>query len=431
MILVESHDFPIVSMQLHFGLGSFIDPPGKEGLTYLTSQMLVRGSQTRNQAKYAEAVEMLGGSVSVITGREFITVSAGSLSRNLAEMCALVAEAITQPSFDEAELSKLKRLVISAIQERRDNDEALAQHLFYQALYQPGAYARPIKGTAESLERITREDIVACYQRVFTRAALLIGAAGDVDEPTFESVLAPMLEALPQGETPELPLIESRDPGTIKVVLVDKPNRTQTQIFGGHQCLAAAHPDRLPLLVGNTAYGGTFTARLSHEIREKRGWSYGAYSYVIARRSHGSFLFRFYPAMKDTVAALALGLELNQQLVDDGLTDDEVHFASRYLANHFPFRIETPRKRLQELVRLRMLKLAPDYLETYVSKIQEITPSQVNSALRTHIKPKDLTIVMVCTAEPLVDEIRALPGVGEVVIHPYDKNWPHSESAIV
>mgnify|MGYP003952708677 CR=1 FL=1 len=426
MIVVEDRDFPAISTELHFHSGAATEPVGKEGVSYLAGQLLTRGTKRRSRSEFAQTIETLGSSLYVMVGREFTTVDGSTLTANKDQFCDLMHEALTEPSFEQSELDKLKRLTLAEIEERRDNDEALAQHLFYQALYHPNAYARPVKGTAESVAAITREDLFQAYERCFTPKHMLAAACGDINAETLKQQCDRLSSKLPQSAACEGVTVVANDPGTIRVILVDKPKRAQTQIFLGHMSVNVHHPDYFPLALGNTVFGGTFTARLSHEIREKRGWSYGAYSYLIGRRNHGAFVYRFYPAMKDAVAALELGLQLNQDLVDNGVTEAELTAAQSYLVNQFPFRLQTSRKKMRELLRIQLLGLAENYLETYISRIQSVTPESTNHALRTHLQPKDLTVVMVCTADQIAEQIRQIPGVGEVQIHPYDQVWDHS-----
>ena len=424
VILVESQDFPYVTTQLHFQTGAIDDPPGKEGLAYLTSKMLLRGTAKMAQAEFAEAIDVLGASLEISVGREGIVIEAETLSATYDRLMELVADALRSPAFAQEELDKLKRQTLAEIAERRDNDEELSHYLFNQILYAPDPYGRPTSGTPDSLARITRDDVVAEFGRLFTRRSLVVGAAGAVDSARLLAILDKTVGGLPEGAPVAERAVTIADPKTIRVVLVDKPDRTQTQIWIGHSAIPVSHPDHYALTLANTVYGGTFTARLSHEIREKRGWSYGAYSYVQSQKRHGAFVFRFYPAMKDTVNALKLGLKLQKDLVANGVTQKELDAAKSYLVNNFPFRLETPQSRLGEKMRVELLGLPADYVETYVKRLQGTTLAEVNAAIKRDLKADQLTVVMTCTAKELLAKIKKLPGVGEVIVHPYDREWP-------
>ena len=425
MLFLPDRDHPFLHLQLHFVGGSASDPPGKEGLAYLTGQLLQRGAAGLSRRCFAEAVEGLGGALSVSVGRESLVVEADTLLRNRDAVLDRLADSVVRPDLLEEELDRLRRQTVAELEDLRDSDEDLAQHLFFQALYQPDPSARPVKGTEASLERIGPDDIRACYARIFTRANLFAAGCGDADGEELGATLERRLSDLPAGVPPPRPVVVTEDPGRIRVILVDKPERTQTQLFAGRSSVSASHPDFDALTVANTVFGGTFTARLSHEIREKRGWSYGAYSTLYALRSHGALVMRYYPARADTVAALELGLAMMRDWVADGVTEDEAAFARGYLHNHFPFRFESARKRLEQAVHLRLLGLPADHLDGYLDRIGAVTSDVANAALARHVRADDLTVVMVCSADGLQDAVRAVPGVGSVEVHPYDHDWPH------
>lgn len=424
MIVVENHDYPWAVLGLYFPGGSLGDPPGREGLAYLTGQLLLRGAGARDRARFAMDTEVLGGTIDVSVGREHLMVECESLSRKLPALIELLGDALCRPTLDPSELDKLRRETIAELIERRDSDEELCSDVFEQVLLQPDPAARPVKGTAASLERVTIDDVKRCYRRCLTGAGLVVGAAGDVTRDSLQRLLAGSLD-LPPGEAEAPPVIAPRDPGCVELILVDKPERTQSQISIGHAAIAAGHPDTIALRVANTIFGGTFTSRLSYEIREKRGWSYGAYSQISGRRSDGSFAYRFYPALEDTAPALELGLDLYARFVENGVSDDEIEFARSYLVNNFPFRLQTPHKRLDEALRVRLLDLSPDDTETWCDRIRAVTRAQVEEAIRRHLTHDDLSIVTVCTAGSLRRDLEAIGAVDRVAVHPWDRDWPH------
>ena len=426
MILESNHDFPYVQVQLTFHGGSLTDPPGKEGLAYIAAQLALRGSGALSEAAFAEAIDRLGGSFDVSVGKQHVVADAEVLSRNLAPLLALVGQALTSPTNAQSELDKLVRQTVTEVEELVDSDEELGRHVFDQALNQPDASARPVKGTPASLRAITLADVQAAFKRQFVTKRLVVGAAGDVTPEALKRQLDDAFSGMPEGEPSPVHAFDIRDPGTIRVILVDKPERTQAQVFIGHHGISAGHPDYAALTVANTVYGGTFTARLSAEIREKRGWSYGAYSYLTGRKTEGSFTFRFYPATKDLLPALTLGLKMQRELIEQGVTEEEVGHAKSYLVNNHPFRMDTPRKRLDDALRLELLDLPRDSTRTYVKRLSAVTAEQANAAIKKHLKWDDLTVVIVCTAtKALQGAVAALPGVGAVVVHPYDSDWPH------
>jgi zinc protease len=355
----------------------------------------------------------------VSVGRDHLTLSGDTLSASLEDYLGLMRDVLLRPRFEDGELERLKRQTLAELEELRDSDEELAQHLFNQVLLAPDIGARPLKGTPESLARITTAHVCDMASQLIHGDGLVVGAAGDVDLARLEAGLGRAALPLAAGKAPRAAPWSRATWEGIHIWLVDKPERTQTQIFAGHEAPTLGHPDWAALAVANTIFGGTFTSRLSHEIREKRGWSYGAYSSYSATPEAGSFFFRYYPAAKDAVAAFALGLELLQTFVSEGPTDAEVAFARAFLANQSPFRAETPHKQLGEQMQCALFKLPPDAVDLQLSAMLAVTRDEIHAAVTRWLRPNGLVATLVCTASELEDAIRAVPGVVRVTVVPY------------
>jgi len=408
-VLVRDASRAISTWILSLPAGALYDPPGKEGLCYLTGQLLLRGAGDLDQAAFSDALDVLGSTLSVGVGRERTTLSGDALTRHLDDFEALVALMLRAPRFDADELDKLKRQTIAELAQVVDNDAALGQRFFLRKLFADHPYGRPVKGTEATIANITVDDVRACYADHFVRGEAHAGASGDVDAERVDLFVNRTLGALPDRAPAPWTIPPCPTPSGHAVILVDKPERSQTQVFIGHTTLDANHPDYLPLLIAQTLFGGTFTARLSHEIREKRGWSYGAYSYLATDRQLGSFTMRFYPSLADTMPATQLATEMFQALVRDGVSDEEVAFARDYLANGHAFSIDTAERRLGELLSARLLGRDDDWVDRFAERIAAITPEAVNAAVRKHLTPDALVTSIVATASDLADAVRAWP----------------------
>ncbi len=424
VIAIEEREYPYAFVELAFPRGGRLDPEGLEGLTTVTAEMLLRGAGPLGYEAFQEALEDLGASLDVTATREAVIVSGECLTASCDQFFALVRDALLRPRLEAKELDRVVRQFVAELEEVKDNDEELAQEAFVQLLLAPDPGSRPLRGTPTSLKRIRIRDIKQCAERLLVSEGTVLGSAGDLDSETLDAALGRGL-GLPDRPLPPTAPWLARPAEGIEVWLVDKPDRTQTQIFAGHAAPAITHPDIHALTVANTIFGGTFTARLSHEIREKRGWSYGAYSTFAAGRDlpgapdTGSFWFRYYPATKDAIPALSLGLEMLRAFAAEGPTEAEVEFAKRYLLNQLPFRTETPMKRLAEAIQCRLLGLPPDALERHLAAVAALERPAVAAAAARWLRPDDLRVVMVCTAAEVVDAVRAIPGVRSVHVVPH------------
>lgn len=420
IFLVEEHTRPIVTLSLTLRTGMLDDPPGKDGLAYLTSQMLMRGAGKLSHAQIMDEVDHLGASLGVSVGRDTTTISGDTLTRKLDAFEALVGTILGEPTFDADELDKLKRQTLAELAQLRDHDSALAQRAFVRRLFAGHPYGRPLKGTEETIAAITREDVVAFWREHYRPGGALVGAASDIDRARLERYVGRTLGRLPStGGGGEFAVPAWTGDGGVRVVLVDKPERTQTQVTLGHATIDANHEDHLGLFVGNVVFGGTFTARLSHEIREKRGWSYGAYSYLQSDARLGTFMMRFYPGTKDTVPALRVADDLLTSLVKDGVSPDELDATQAYLCNGHLMSFETPEKELSERLSARLVGRADDWLDRFVPMVRELRRETINDALRRHLTPETMMVSVVCTAADLEPALREWPKVAAVDVVDY------------
>ena len=429
-LLVENHARPYATFNVILRTGSLRDPEGKEGLTYLAANMLLRGTDGHTQKELTEAIEQLGSILDVSVGKDAIFLRGDALKRNQEELLGLAAEVLTRTTVPQDELDKLRRQAQAEIVDLRNHDDALARQFFLRLLYDGHPWGRLGKGSLSSLDRVTRDDVVGFLDTQIRRGNMLFACSGDLTPAELEGVVTRHFAGVPDGESSETPFPEVPPVRGRTMLLVDKPDRTQTQVVIGHICIDANHPDYYPMLLANTVFGGTFTSRVSREIREKRGWSYGAYSYVTPGRRTGSFSLRFFPTNEHTPDAVALALRLVEDLVSGGVTDEELAFAKSHLVNQFPFRIDTPPKRLEQEIWTELFGWPEDFLDRYVERVRATTREQVAAALERNIHPHDLVVTLLCTADAVRDRLEKIDGVRQVLVHPHDQDWPDPPNGV-
>ncbi len=208
-----------------------------------------------------------------------------------------------------------------------------------------------------------------------------------------------------------------------RLTVVDKPERTQSQILMGQPAPRWHEPDFLPLQVATTAFGGTFTARLMDEVRSKRGLSYGASARLGQGRGAQALLAHVFPSLEQTPETLELVLRLWREWVEDGVTEAEVAFARGYLGKSFAFTVATPEDRLELRTALELAGMPRDFADTFAARVGKVERADAVRALQAHVSPRDLEIVIVSTADELVPKLEAaklLDGVTIDVIG-YDK----------
>jgi len=423
LLLIDDHTRPVLGAAVVLPTGCLWDPPGKEGLAYLTGQMLTRGAGDMSREAIADEVDFLGATLSATVGRKSMTVSGDVLSRNLDAYQGLVARVVAEPTFPAEELEKLKRLTIAEIRQVIDNDAALGNRHYARALFTDHPYGRPLKGTPETVAAITRDDVVAFYRQHVRSQSAFVAAAGDVTEARLADFASATVGRLESGGSPPLVVPPPRAIEQSQVVLVDKPERTQTQVFIGHLSVHSRHPDYTALHIANTYFGGTFTSKLTQEIREKRGWSYSAYSALSTDRHLGSLTLRFGPAVKDTLPAIQLARDLLQEFKDKGPSDDDIAFAKGYLVKSHPFSIDTPGRQLNERLMARLQGRPDRFVDEYMASVEAVDADAVREAVAKHIHPDRMVVAVVCTADDLREPMAswdALSGADAVKTVAYD-----------
>jgi zinc protease len=420
LLVEESHDLPLVHFQVVLPRGSLSDPQGREGLTRLAARMLRRGTRRRATREIEDTIDGLGAELGIDTAPSYVRISGSVIRKSLEPMLSLLGEILREPSFPAAELELLKRETQAALVELCDNDAGLCSTHFRRALFRGHPYARPTIGRRPSLEPIDLDQVIAHYRRTLATASRLVAFSGDIRPDEAERLVREHL-AEPVGADPSRsPVPEPVQRQGRHLTIVDKPERTQTQIQIGRLGTHARDADHTALLVGNAVFGGTFSSRLMKAVRSERGWSYGASSRLAIDRVREGFMMWTFPAATDAAACIALELELMEKWIDAGIDDDELAFAKSCMTKSYAFAIDTAEKRLEQAVELSLLDLPPDYFSGYIERIAHVTRAEVNESLRARLSPRDLVLTVLATERDLGDALRALPGLGSVEVVPFD-----------
>lgn len=401
VITEYSPELPLVNASLSFRVGSELDPPGKEGLSEVLMRLMRRNAGGRDADDNDRLVDRLGASLSADVSASTMGFHGTAISRSHAEFVRLLCDTLGAPRFQADEFERLKREIHGELIESLDNDRSLARRWFRKRMFAGHPYGRPVSGTPQSLESLELADAYALYERALTQANLICAFAGEVTPEQAEASAQALRGALRPGESLPTTTQSPVAPDGRQLVLVDKPDRSQTQILVG--CIGT-HPrdeDHTALHVANTIFGGTFTARLTQEVRAKRGWSYGAYSSLPFDRCRHAFSMWTFPKAGDAAACLKLELDLLEQWVSGGVTDEELAWAKRYLVRSHAFALDTAAKRVSLKLDAELYHLPAGYYQDYENRVQAVTLEQVNEAVRRRISADNLLITIVGTASEI------------------------------
>lgn len=397
VLLETSRALPLVSISIGLKTGATLDEPGKEGTTRLLTRLMRRTAGGLEPQVIDTRIDSLGGSLGADVSHSTIVFQATVISRSLDPFIDLLVDVLARPGLSLTELERLQRETLAELNDARDDDRNLARRFFRTRFFGSHPYGRSVSGTAKTVPSIGTADVNAAFKRAFVQGNLVFAFSGDLDSARASSIAKRIADALPNtpapvDTTPEPVAVPGR-----RLILVDKPERTQTQILIG--CLGShtRDEDHVALLVANTIFGGTFTARMTQEVRSKRGWSYGAYSSVPFDRQRQTFSMWTFPKAEDAGPCLKLELDMLHDLREKGVTKQELSWAKRYLIRSHAFAIDTAAKRVGLAMDQAMYDLPEDYYSHYLERVHAVTLEQANASLQRRLSEENLLITVVGT----------------------------------
>lgn len=397
--LVEEPSIPFVALEIRFEGGASLDPDGKAGATNLMMGLLEEGAGDLDARGFAAAQEDLAASFSYDTGYDSVSVSARFLKENMDEAVALLRDSIVDPHFDGKAIERVRGQVLSGIRSDLSDPDEIAERRGAEAIYGDHPYARPLNGTLESVGSLGREDIVAAHDAAMAQDRVYVGAAGDISADELSELIDSLMEGLP-AKGAALP--EDADLSFDGSVLVESFDTPQSVALFAQEGIDRDDPDFFPAFVMNQILGGGgFEARLMNEVREKRGLTYGVYSYL-ALRDHANLLMGRVSSANDRIAkAIEVIRDEWERMQKEGVTQEELDEAKTYLTGAYPLRFDGNAAIANILVGMQMEGLTPDYVTERNAKVEAVTLEDVNRVASELLKPEKLGFVVVGKPEGL------------------------------
>ncbi len=391
--LVEEHAIPFIALQIAMKGGASFDAPEKQGATSLMMGLLEEGTGDMDAAAFLRATESLAANFSYSARRDSLAVSAQVLTSNANQALDLLKQAITKPAFNQVAFERVKEQVLSGLESDKSDPDVIAGKTIDVLAYGDHPYARPVDGTVETVKSLTVADIVEAHKKGLTRAHMVIGVVGDVTAEQLGPMLDRLLGDLPAAG-PDLPRdVEFGAPGGIKVVEFDTP---QSVAIWAHKGIKRHDPQFLAAYVMNHILGGGgFGSRLTDEVREKRGLTYGVYSYVAAL-DHTNFVGGSVASGNDKIAeAVQVIRDEWARAATGDFTAEELEDAQKYLTGSYPLRFGSNSKIARALVGMQLDDLPIDYVNTRNDKVNALTLEDINSVARRLLKPDEMQFVVV------------------------------------
>jgi len=341
VLLLEKHELPLISAELVVRSGGLTDPAGKEGTASLTAALLRKGTATRSSDQISNEADFMGLTFTAGSGLEVSEVATDFLARDADKALGLMADVVLHPAFPRDEVTKLVSQRQDQLKSSKDNPQVVLGSYLMHALYGDTPYGRPPGGTETSLPAITHDDITAFYAKNYTPANAVMAVAGDFNAAEMETRLKKLFGEW-KGTAPAPVQVPALPPLTGKhVVLVDKPDATQTYFAIGSVGLSRTSPDRATAEIVNTLFGGRFTSMFNDELRIKSGYSYGANSRFLEYAVPGPFEMLTFTKNATTEPAIDKSFEVLGRLHAHPLTDADLTSAKNYVRGTFPPALET------------------------------------------------------------------------------------------
>lgn len=395
VFVVSNNELPAVAVQLVLtSAGSVNDPAGKPGIANLTADMLTQGTTKRSAQQIASAIDFVGGSLSARAGIDGSNVSLSVVKKDLDTGLDLMADVLRNAAFQEGELNRRRQQLLSSLQVQYADAGYLANAVLDRALFGNHPYGLPGEGTPKSVRAITRADLAQFRDTYYVPNQALLAFSGDITPEAAFAAAEKYFGAWGRKEIPGTGVSAPSFNNGVRVTLIDKPDAVQTEIRAGRSGLARNHPDYIPLTVTNRVFGGGFNSRLSVEVRQKKGLTYGAYSGLESNKLGGSFSASTSTRTEATVEATKLVVDLIGKMSTGEATKEELDFARDYLVGVFPLQSETPAQVAGRVLHVAQYGLPADYYDTYREKVAAVGPAEIKRAAGQYFSTGNLEIVL-------------------------------------
>ncbi len=396
--LVQEHSIPFIALDIRFEGGANLDLPGKRGAVNLMAALLEEGAVDLDARAFSQARETLAASIGFRAGDDTLSVSAQFLTENRDQAADLLHKALSAPRFDEDAIERVRAQVIAGIKADAQDPNTLAARAFGAAAFGDHPYGSSRDGTVDSVQALTRSDLLAAHRNTVARDRVHVGVVGDITPEALGVLLDQILGDLPETGAPLPPRAVYGLTGGITVVPYDTP---QSVLVFGHQGLRRDEPDFFAAYVLNEVVGGgRFGARLMQEVRVKRGLTYGISTYLSPMDLAELYMGRV-ASQNAKVGQVVEVVRQEWAKAAAGITGEELETAKTFLTGAYPLRFDGNANIAAILVGLQMENLPIDYVATRNARIDALTLDDVNRVAARLFRPDQLRFVIVGQPEGL------------------------------
>jgi zinc protease len=408
LFVVEDSEFPLVTTRFVFKTGAFFDTMYKSGVAYLVSKLLNKGTKRFSATELSEQIDYYGAVVSTGCGYDATYIYSNCLKKYLNEIFELVNEIVWQPTFEQSEIDREKYRLLNVIISELDEADYLAERLFKKTVYKNTPYFLNIKGNQDSLNAITRNDIVDFYSRYYSPENLIFAIVGDITIKEVEELIESSFGKLSKGVAVGKQIVNLSKEEGININLVEKKGAVQSEIQIGHLGVTRDNTDYIKIYVMNMILGGYFTSRINRNLREIHGYTYGARSAFNYYKWAGDFCVDTNVKTKQTRAAVKEILKEITKMRVELVKEEELETVKNYVTGNFPLQLETANAIATHIINLEFYELEKDYYNTFISKVNSVTREDVLEVANKYLDPDNISVCISGDVDKLIKDFESL-----------------------
>ena len=414
---VRHAQIPVVAFSLLIRRGASSDPAGKHGLAAMTADMLDEGSGDRSAIEIHEDIARLGTQLETDIGSDAAVAGFTVLGRFASRALSLLADVVVRPSLKDEDVARVRQLRLHRLTQLRDVPSAIADRTFLSLLYGEHPYGHSPIGTEQALASMTVDDVRAFHERAIRPSVATLIAVGDCDHDTIRRLADDAFGAW-HGTAIDGSVNDPELPRSPRLSVVPRPGAPQSELRIGHVSAPRSTPDYHALVTGNMVLGGQFSSRINLNLREDKGFTYGARTSFEFRRRAGPFVLQVGVQTSATAQSITESMdEISAMVSNRPITAEELRLAAAALTRGYARNFETADQIARAATQLALYDLPDTYFAEFVPRIEQLTTGEVTRALARHLHASRLTTVVVGDYDVVGAELGQL-GLGDPVVLP-------------
>jgi len=412
---VRHAQVPVVAFSLLIRRGASSDPTAKHGLAAMTADMLDEGSGDRSAIEIHEAIARLGTQLETDIGSDGIVAGFTVLARFTDRALALLADVVVRPAMRDGDVARVRQLRLHRLTQMRDMPSAIADRAFLNLIYGEHPYGHSPIGTELSLASMTVGDVCAFHEQAIRPSVATLIAVGDCDHATIRKLSLDVFGAW-QGAAADGEPADPALPHPPRLSIVPRPSAPQSELRIGHVAVERNTPDYHALVTANMVLGGQFSSRINLNLREDKGFTYGARTSFEFRRRPGPFVLQVGVQTSATAESIAESIgEISAMVSTRPITAEELRLAAASLTRGYARNFETADQIARAATQLALYDLPDTYFAEFVPRVERLTTEEVTAAMARHLHASRLTTVVVGDYDAVGDDLGRL-GLGEPVV---------------